>query len=251
MPADASTPARPPRAFFVHLMRTGGTTLEQQLRRAFARPEVYPNPDLDFPGGDIMRHLDVSYLLALPAERLDAIRLYYGHFPYVVTELLPVPVVTFTVLRDPVERTMSLLRIMREQREGFAERTLEEIYDDANVFPRLVHDHQTKLFSMTAADRPHDYRDEITVDAGRLELAKRNLERVDVVGVTEHYGDFLAALRDRFGWQIDAGARMNAASAPEGESAALRARIAADNVIDAELYEFAKELVTARARSVR
>ena len=108
------------RFFFIHLMRTGGTTFEQQLRKSFPRAEVYPNPDLDFPDGDIMHHLDVPYLLGLPPERLDAIRLFYGHFPYVVTEMLGGGFVTLTVLRDPVERTISLLRVMREQRESVA-----------------------------------------------------------------------------------------------------------------------------------
>ena len=76
------------RFFFVHVMRTGGTTFEQQLRKNFPRAAVYPNPDLDFPGGDVLHHLDVPYLLGLPPERLAALRVFYGHFPFVVTEML-------------------------------------------------------------------------------------------------------------------------------------------------------------------
>ncbi len=237
------------RFFFIHVMRTGGTTFEQQLRRGFPRAEVYPNPDVDFPDGDIMHHLEVSYLLGLPAERLDAIRLFYGHFPYVVTEMLGRDLVTLTVLRDPVERTISLLRVMRRQREAWHELTLEQIYDDANMFPRLIHDHQTKVFSITREDRPQDYRDEIDVDNARLEIAKRNLERVDVIGLTEQYGEFLASLRDRFGWQLGEQARLNAAGDAPEAAPALRRRIAADNAIDLEFYEHARELVRDRAIS--
>ena len=237
------------RYFFVHVMRTGGTTFEQQLRRGFPRAEVYPNPDLDFPGGDIMHHLEISYLLGLPPERLDVIRLFYGHFPYVVTEMLGGDLVTVTVLRDPVERTISLLRVLREQREAWRELTLEQIYDDPNLFPRLVHNHQTKVFSITAPDRPRSYRDEIAGDAARLEIAKRNLARVDVVGLTEHYGEFLATLGDRFGWQLSEQARLNAAGGAPEESPALRRRIADDNAIDIELYDYARELHAARDAS--
>ena len=50
---------------------------------------------------------------------------------------------------------------MREQREAWRDLTLEQIYDDDNMFPRLIHNHQTKLFSITGADRPQSYRDEI------------------------------------------------------------------------------------------
>jgi hypothetical protein len=235
-----------PRFFFVHVMRTGGTTLEQQLRRGFPRAEVFPDPDLDFPEGDVMHHLEVSYLLGLAPERLDAIRLFYGHFPYVVTEMLGIDLVTFTVLRDPVERTISLLRVMREQREAWRDLTLEQIYDDANMFPRLIHNHQTKMYSIIGADRPQSYRDEITVDAARLEVAKRNLARVDLIGLTERYHDFVETLRLRFGWPLNEQARMNAAGGPPAESGDLRRRIAADNAIDLEFYAFARELVEAR-----
>jgi hypothetical protein len=237
------------RYFFVHVMRTGGTTFEQQLRRGFPRAEVYPDPDLDFPAGDIMHHLEISYLLGLPAERLDAIRLFYGHFPFVVTEMLGGDLVTLTVLRDPVERTISLLRVMREQRAAWHELTLEQIYDDPSFFPRLVHNHQTKVFSITAQDRPQSYRDEIAVDAARLAIAKQNLERVDVLGLTEHYGEFLATLRERFGWQLSDAARLNAAGGPPEESPALRRRIAHDNAIDIELYEHAREVYARRRAS--
>jgi hypothetical protein len=240
MAADASS-----RFFFVHVMRTGGTTLEQQLRRAFPKHEVYPNPDLDFPEGDILHHLEVSYLLGLPQERLDQIRLFYGHFPYLVTEMLGIDLVTFTLLRDPVERTISLLRIMRE-REGWHDRTLEEMYDDPNMFPRLIANHQTKIYAITEEDRPQSYRDEIPMDAARLEIAKRNLARVDLIGFTEQYGAFIATLRSRFGWQLSEQARMNAASGSPEDSKELRYRIAADNAIDVEFYEYARGLVAAR-----
>jgi hypothetical protein len=239
------------RFFFVHVMRTGGTTLEQQLRRSFPPAEVFPNPAIDFPEGDVMHHLEVPYLLGLPPERLDTIRLFYGHFPYIVTEMLDADVVTLTLLRDPVERTLSLLRVMREQRPAWRELTLEQIYDDVNMFPRLIHNHQTKVFSITGRDRPRSYRDEIAIDGARLELAKQQLGRVDVIGLTEHYDTFTTTLRDRFGFQLSAQARLNTAAAAADESSHLRARVAADNIIDIEFYDYARELVAGRSSRKR
>ena len=237
------------RFFFVHVMRTGGTTLEQQLRKGFPPEAVYPNPEVDIPGGDVFHHLELSYLLGLPAERTAVIRFYYGHFPFVATDMIETDVVTLTVLRDPIERTISLLRVMRERRAALRHLTLEEIYDDAEVFPHLIHDHQTKLFSMTRDDLPKSYLDEIEVDDARLTIAMDNLARVDVIGLTERYGEFLDTLRDRFGWQLREDARMNAAVHEHDEPAHLRARIAVDTAFDRRLYEYAKELVTGRAIS--
>jgi hypothetical protein len=241
----------PGRCFFVHVMRTGGTTLEQQVRRNFPRAHVYPDPDIDFPDGDVMHHLEISYLLGLPIERLETIRFFYGHFPYVVTEMVADDLMTFTVLRDPVDRTLSLLRVMREQRPGWRDRTLEEIYDDAQMFPRLIHNHQTKMFSMMRQDQPRSYRDEILVDAARLEVAKQNLARVDLIGFTEHFDEFVAKLGDRFGWRLSAAARMNAAAESCDDASDLRARVAADNAIDLELYEYARALDTDPSSGIR
>jgi hypothetical protein len=241
----------PGRFFFVHVMRTGGTTLEQQVRRSFPREQVYPDPDIDFPNGDVMHHLDVSYLLGLPVERLETIRFFYGHFPYVVTEMAANDLTTFTVLRDPVDRTLSLLRVMRDQRPGWHDRTLDEIYDDVHMFPRLIHNHQTKMFSMMRHDQPRSYRDEIVIDAARLEVAKQHLARVDLIGFTEHFGEFLATLSDRFGWRLSDAARMNAAAESCDDESDLRARVAADNAIDLEFYEYARTLHTDRTSGVR
>jgi hypothetical protein len=232
------------RFFFVHVMRTGGTTFEQQLRRQFPPDAVFPDPDRDFPGGDIFHHLELSYLVGLPAARREAIRFYYGHYPFLASDMLDLDVVTMTVLREPVARTISLLRVLRERRAALAGMTLEQVYDDPQVFPHLIRNHQTKLFSMTAADEPRSYLDEIVIDRSRLDRARANLARVDVLGLTERYGEFLDALQARYGWKLNVEARMNAAVETHAEAPNLRARIASDNAFDIELYEYARGLVT-------
>jgi hypothetical protein len=84
--------------------------------------------------------------------------------------------------------------------------------------------------------------DEISVDDARLARARQNLARVDVIGITERFDRFVRALRDRFGWQLDETARLNAATEPTDEPARLRSRIIADNAYDIELFEQAREL---------
>jgi hypothetical protein len=249
------------RFFFIHVMKTGGMTLFQQFRQNLAREDMYPYRELDIRYDGKFRHLEIAYLLGIPQDRRDRIRLYSGHFPYVACELLGGDFVTMTLLRDPVERTISLLHQLcrhvdwigpnHDGAEPGPDRRLEDVYDDPLVFESLILDHQTKIFSMTAADRPTSYRQVIAVDASRLALAKDNLARVDVVGLTEEYGAFLAELADRFGWQVRHDLRTNAIPADselEPVSDAFRRRIAADNAIDIEFYEYAKDLVARRRR---
>ncbi len=246
---------------FIHLMKTGGTTLMRNLRETFALEEIYPYRDLDlrYEDGqlDIQHHFSVPYLLTISKERWAQIRVLTGHFPYVVQEILGRDFLTVTILREPVERTISLLRQFKRNQpwedpaglQPRAARTLEAVYDEPLVFGPLIQNHQTKIFSMTTADNPHTYTDVIEVTQSRLELAKTNLAQIDVVGVLENFQEFLRETQERFGWRIVQGARKNATPESDMEpiDPDLRRRIAADNAIDIEFYAYAKELVDSRA----
>lgn len=247
--------------FFVHVMKTGGTTLFRNLRENYALDELYPYRKLDIqydgPTLNIRHHLSVSYVVGLSPERRQHIRVYTGHFPFITSELMQEELTTLTLLRDPVERTISLLRQFKrkapwvqdpDRRPPLASKTLEEVYDHPLVFGPLVHNHQTKIFSMKPSDAPESYMDVVEVDESRLALAKHNLSQVDVVGLTERYDEFLDEVEARFGWVVERDARANATPASEIQpvSDTLRQRIAEDNALDMELYEYAKDLVDRR-----
>jgi hypothetical protein len=262
-PEEAPREPAVERFFFIHVMKTGGMSLFQQFRANFPLDELYPTRDIDIRYDGKFRHLELPYLLGIPQERRDRLRLYAGHFPYVACEMLGGGFTTMTLLRDPVERTISMLRQLQRNVEWIGPnhdgdepppgRTLEDIYDDTAVFDALIHDHQTKIFSMTVADEPQSYRQKISIDASRLALAKENLAGVDVIGLMDGYDDFLDELAERFGWTVRHDIRSNEAQAgeePEPVSDALLASIAEDNAIDVEFYEYAKELVAARRGSV-
>src|SRR4051812_15169568 len=92
------------RYLFIHVMKTGGTSLVRPLRRNFEPAAFYPDEDLDVRADEPFHHVDLEYVLALPRARREAIRCYAGHFLFVTKELLGEPFVTMTVLRDPDER---------------------------------------------------------------------------------------------------------------------------------------------------
>lgn len=238
-------------------MKTGGTALTTNVAKNFTVDEVYPHPVLDLAdfGSDNVRFriTTIDYLRSLPEERRETIRLYAHHFPFVACELLGGGFHTMTILRDPVDRTVSLLRQFQRAETSMTcedlsgEIALEEIYERPNVYEPFVHNHQTKIFSMTVADHPMGYLQTIDVDTARLAVAKRNLEAVDVVGLTERHADFVEALAERFGWRLKREARGNAApGGPPEVARSFRRRIAADNAIDMQFYEFARQLVDAR-----
>jgi hypothetical protein len=260
MTLDADHPV--PRYFFVHVMKTGGRTLLHHLRGNFEPDEMYPSPELDIrvdgDAVDIWHHARIARVLSIPPERRRRIRMYSGHYPYVVSTLVGDDLTTMTVLRDPVERSISLMRQFRRkglppgtssERAAPGERpTLEEVYDNPFVYDTLLHNHQTKIFSARQDDKLETYMDVFEVDEVRLALAKKNLANVDVIGLTEQYSDFLDELVDRTGWHIERERRENVTPAEEIQpvSESLRQRIIDDNTLDIEFYEYAKQLVESR-----
>ena len=89
---------------FIHLPKTGGTALRSALRTAFspdASAFIYGPRDLD---GAITR----DRFEALPADAKARLRLVMGHFRYGFHEELGRPYRYATIVRQPVDRVVSL-----------------------------------------------------------------------------------------------------------------------------------------------
>jgi hypothetical protein len=244
--------------FFIHVMKTAGTNLKFRFHQSFEVTEVFPN-QIDDKDSLVEANTLIEYMTGLSAERKARTKAFGGHFPYIAAEMLGVPCTTLTVLRDPVDRVVSHLRQVRRNKQGwqrFAEEligvedpTFEQLYDDPFLRPRFFVDHQVRIFSLGLADDPKTYVDLFEVDEGRLEAAKTNLAKVDVVGLTSEYEEFDRILGERFGLATEE--MPNLQAAPENDlhvPADLRERIAADNALDAAFYDFAVDLVEARRR---
>jgi hypothetical protein len=80
------------RLVFLHLAKTGGTTLDHHFAQAFAADEICPKN---------------SDLYDLSTEELARYRYFSGHFVYDQLRRIPGPIFTVTVLRNPIERVIS------------------------------------------------------------------------------------------------------------------------------------------------
>ncbi len=239
------------RYFFVHVMKTAGTTFVRSLREQFPGAAMYPSRGNDWhEPDDFEAYQSIARLLALPAERTEQIEMYTGHFPAYVCDQVDPALYTLTLLREPVARTVSVLKHFKRLDERYRSSPLTEIYADTDLSRMYIANHQTKIFSLTPDDGARSILRPIEIDDARLAAARENLAAIDAIGLTEHYGDFLEDLRAHQGWWpngVDHDARMN--SSPEAWDAGpdLRERIADDNYYDLRLYEHAKELIAARA----
>ena len=230
-------------------MKTGGASLGVQLRRQFG-PRVYPDPNID--GESMWAYSTPSMLIERWPARRDQVNLISGHFPPCVIGLLGDHFTTFTLLRDPVERTLSFLRQRSTTDARFSGSTLEQVYDDPAIRRhRLVNNHVVSTFSVTPADMHiglasytlyrggviggEDLRFPIDCNRDDLSRAKETLAAIDVVGLQERFDDFVAELIRRFRWRLGDPVHHNQTErVPTSET--FRQRIAEDNVLDIELF---------------
>ena len=234
----------PHRFFFVHMQKTAGIALRQRLLNHFGEVAVYPTRGVD--GTDpVTLVLSIDYLRERLAARGDQIRVITGHFPLCAVELLDGQYTTLTLLREPVERTLSYLRHHRQEERADRHRSLEEIYDDPFRFHGFAHNHMTKMLSLTPAEMVDGMLTRVDLDRDRLERAKEALTGIDAIGLQERFEDYCDELAARFGWRLGEPETVNT-SAPVEVPESFRARIAEDNACDIELYEFAKQLLAIR-----
>jgi len=233
------TGAEPERYFFMHLPKTAGMSLFQRLIHHHGERTVYPLPaDRGLPG----TYMSIDYLRDRFAVHRDNLRVIAGHFPLCVDEILGVPLTTFTILRDPVGRTLSLLRQHQQQDREFRDSTLEDVYANPVLLHGLIHNFMVKCLSVTVDEIERDVMTMVPYDQARLERAKANLEhRVELFGVQEDFEGFCRQLGDRFGWDLGVEPTYTNSTAAMDVSDELRERIAYDNALDMELYRFAKQ----------
>ena len=237
------------RLFVAHMQKTAGTSLRDRLRATFTDAEIYPN-ETDGPDA---RHavISVRHLQQRWAVRGEKIRLLTGHFPVRTVELLDAPFVTVTVLRHPVDRTLSFLRhqAVRRQRGATEDTPLVEIYEDPFRFDAMIHNHIVRMLSLAPAEMgPGDgVLTTVPYTRERLDQAKEALATLDLFGLQEHFDDFCDELSGRYGLDLGTPLRTNTTESGEAPPG-LAERIAEDNALDMELYDYACRLYEERHR---
>jgi len=181
------------RVIFLHLPKTGGSTLRRIIEREYPADAIFTiDPDVS---GSIDR------LLGLPPARLEAIRAVIGHAPYGLHEIVPWPAAYVTLVREPVDRIVSHFAFAQRSPEsplhaeaGAGSGSLGRYVREAPSAP-FFNDGQTRLLG---SESPRDAR------PARPETLTRALARIDdwvgVIGLTDRFGDSLAMMRSAFGW---------------------------------------------------
>ncbi len=225
---------------FVHVMRTGGTSFQHMLWNVLPDGRVYPT-QTELAANE-RRYVELAEFAMINPLVFDDRDVVMGHLPFSARERVPGHSVVVTLLRDPVERSLSQLSRARARNPRLAEKSLLELLGDPRLRDGMIADYQTKYFALRSVDELDSINLPLRLDDGSLEEALSNLERCAVVGVTERFDEFVRAVEIRFGWRFPAVLHNNRAPRAEVESELL-GRLEELTRLDRILYERAVALV--------
>jgi concanavalin A-like lectin/glucanase superfamily protein/galactose-3-O-sulfotransferase len=244
--------------------KTGGSSLREVVERGFGGPLF----DAMRRGDDTDSALGIQRLATVrrlwrdePAERRRQFRLASGHLPVAARGIFGRPTAAFTFLRDPIEHAISfyywLVRVGLIGREEATEpgRVGLERAVEEGVFVALSN-YQTRLLSgLAGLDPPVERfpsKRQLSLPAGALTRATRQLDEMFFVGLTEMFDQSLIVLKSMCGWRLAdlVYLRQNINDErppPERISPEVRHKIAQANAADLALYDHARARFAADA----
>lgn len=186
---------------FLHIDKTGGTSLYDMLASHFTKPEIMPVPRHPERGKAAYPVADPDLHAAnrLFSQRIRAAhRLVMGHYDWGVVQYIPNPFV-ITVLRDPVERFASLYRYICQRPKQYGVLSRQARKMGAAWFAH----HHTHLYAeaMTRQLAGARWTANAPADEAMYQTALQNLRRCDVVMTTANLNASAGALALRLGWQ--------------------------------------------------
>jgi hypothetical protein len=230
---------------FVHIFRTGGNTLTRIIHREIPRKFWHR-----------MRWGKeyVDEFKTFTKEKIQSIKFIDGHMHFGLHEYISEPCDYITILRDPVERTVSqyynTMRMLEKPvYKRFKNMTLEEyVTTGADNVTNI----QTRVLSNVSAI-PKMLKTHSPLSHNAFEFAQKNLkDRFKVVGVTDQFDETLLILKKELGlkniYYVKRGTGRKKDRNKETSAKAIEL-IKSNNMKDIELYEYARKLLEEKIRS--
>lgn len=175
---------------FLHIPKTAGTSLRKVVERFYDKDEIYA-----------IYEEHIKEFKDVPDDKKNKIKVFYGHVSFGLHKYIPQPTSYVTILRDPVERVISLYSYVSKLKDhpyykqfDFDKMTIAEFVQSGITLE--ADNEQTRLVSG------------IDCEFGKctsemLETAKENLRKhFAVVGLSEYFDESVLLMKLAFGWKL-------------------------------------------------
>ena len=163
----------------VHIPKTAGTSLRRMLEREYGARHIYP-------GGFYLQRLGGGYPLGSQMLKdypgLPPHKVLVGHFTAAMADMVPLPYQTATFLREPVQRSLSMLSHFSYMLHV----PVTTLLENEQFMTDNIADFQTRIMGADGVCDPHEVG---TVDDDALARALGRLEALDFVGITEQFAE--------------------------------------------------------------
>ena len=195
----------------IHIAKTAGTSLRIMLENEYGARFIYPgrlylknSPNQWYPSGSEMLE---NY------SKLPFHRVLVGHFTAAMADLLPRPYQTATFLREPIQRSLSMIahfsRILNV--------SAPSLIEDPQFMSANIADYQTRVLGADRVCEPGQVK---VFDENVLNRAITRLETLDFVGLTERFDESCQRFDRRFRTRISKFVRRENVRRPTGSELA-------------------------------
>ncbi|WP_339998976.1 sulfotransferase family 2 domain-containing protein [Priestia aryabhattai] len=206
---------------FMHIPKTGGTTLNNIFKRSYSKNEIYDHIPLE------EMNKQFSQLKEEDKKTLKAVS---GHHFYGIHEIFSKPYVYFSMMRHPIERVVSLYYFLKSYPGYYEEKMKHMSFDDYIDWDPQAKNGQTQQICGGESQLS-------------VEKAKENLMEFELVGITEMFNESLLLLKKKFKWGNIEYKKMNVTrSRPSLNEVPIEIikKIEKHNALDIELFEYTK-----------
>ncbi len=177
---------------FLHLPRTGGTTLRDILSKQYSDHETFENKTL--------LDTDENFNESL-VNQMSRYNLIKGHVYFGVHTFIPQTCSYFSMMRNPVERTISVYNYIRKRsnhpyHDLANSLSIEKFIESGENI--MVNNGQTRLIAgrETSLNIPFN-----KLNKSHLEIAKNNInDYFLLIGLTERYDETILLLKHMLRW---------------------------------------------------
>jgi len=243
---------------FVHILKSGGTSLSHSVRIAnnYTKDEylIWPYD---------IRNTDPEYFSQWPLEKREKLKYIAGHVHFGIHKFIQNPTTYITMIRHPLERILSAISQATQTKQatgnspwryfqaGIKRIKLNEIGNkNIDTISFYLCNHATKMLSGAYQDNPIPY---IKMTREHLERAKENIENhFSFVCCTEDLDNNWEKIAKKFDWHwhqdqeirerhrhINHGIEQKILA--NEISLSLRDQILEENQLDIELYDYIKQ----------
>ena len=222
----------PPRTFFMHIPKTGGSTLREMLEPLFDEYSIFPDAYQMRRHGGKYPPLVAGYI---HQDELSYLRLVRGHFGWSEIRLFEDRPQIVTVLRDPVQRMVSHLKHFFRRKSGTMDGALFQQFLKENA-GRLINQFSNLQCRMIGETDSGDWS---RTNKPNLKVALNRLDEIDHLFTTKDLDTISDYFARAWGIPLSQAPRRNSSHDQFAVPEAMLAEIQSQNEADLELYNAA------------